>query len=55
MGYLKSSDLKLSVPALRIVGNLTSGSKEHTNEVLKNNFLDEALILLGSSKSLIVK
>lgn len=49
------SNLKISIPAIRIVGNFTNGSKQQTNLVLKHNFFDNALILLDNPKDLIVK
>lgn len=55
MKYLSSTNLCLVIPALRIVGNFTSGNREQTNEVINAQFFDHAVVLINHAKPIIVK
>lgn len=55
MEYLKSRNLSVVIPAIRIVGNFTTGNKDITNEVINNNFFDFAMNLLDHEKPTIPK
>jgi len=40
----------LYIPALKIIGNFSSGNEIHTDALLKNGIFDLALILLDHPK-----
>ena len=53
--FLTSSHPGVYVPAMRIIGNFSTGNEHHTNILIENDFLDIALGLLDHQKLIVRK